>query len=244
MTFLELLVVMAIMAVAVTMLTSMVVHTSRQRAINRENAIAANAARTKVELMRNEDFRDIYALFNADPADDPGGAGTAPGDAFDVPGLTPLDTDPDGLAGEVFLPVIVESVAKDTSDWGATTLDTTKVLIDGTVKTLTKLTGLSGGGQLLGGGLGGGGGGGLLGGGGENEGGGGSGTFYTLREDYVDAKLGMPRDLNGDSLIDDLDHSGDYVVLPVHVQIRWRGNFGPRVYDLYTQIALYAKVEE
>ena len=53
----------------------------------------------------------------------------------------------------------------------------------------------------------------------------------------------MPRDLNGDSLIDDLNHASDYIVLPVHVQIRWRGSFGPRKYDLYTQIAMFPKVE-
>jgi hypothetical protein len=63
-----------------------------------------------------------------------------------------------------------------------------------------------------------------------------------LREDYVDPRFGMPRDLNGDSLIDDLDHATDYIVLPVHVQIRWRGSFGPRQHDVYTQIALFAKV--
>jgi hypothetical protein len=31
-------------------------------------------------------------------------------------------------------------------------------------------------------------------------------------------------------------------VLPVHVRISWRGAFGPRHYDLYTQIARFAKV--
>ncbi len=43
----------------------------------------------------------------------------------------------------------------------------------------------------------------------------------SLREDVFDLGLGMPRDLNGDGLIDGLDHSGDYVVLPVRVQIEW-----------------------
>ena len=64
---------------------------------------------------------------------------------------------------------------------------------------------------------------------------------YFLREDYVDERMGMPRDLNGDSLIDELDHADDYTVLPVHVEIEWRGTFGPRRLDLYTQIALLSK---
>lgn len=234
MTFLELLVVMVVMTVAVTMFTSMVVHTSRQRGINRENAIAANAARTKVELMRNEDFRDIFAMFNGDPDDDPKGSGTAPGNLFEVPGLTLLEDDEDGFAGEVIMPVIIRQTKSDDSSWGSTTLDTTDV--KETVESVLSFAGLSGGGQLLG--LGGGG------GGGEGGEGGGITTYHCLREDYIDARLGMPRDLNGDSLIDDLDHADDYIVLPVHVQIRWRGDFGPRVYDLYTQIALFASESE
>jgi type II secretory pathway pseudopilin PulG len=239
MTFIELLVVMAVMTVAITMFTSMVVQTARQRGINRENAIASNAARTMVELMRNEDFRDAFALYNSNPADDPGGAGTAPGSAFAVPQLTALASDPDGLAGEILLPVIVEETEKGTATWGVTTLDTTAVteVLDGLLGAVGGLLGGGGGGGLLGGG-----GGGLLGGGGGGGGGGGTGVYYTLREDFVDARLGLPRDLNGDSLIDDLDHSLDYVVLPVHVRISWRGAFGPRHYDLYTQIARFAKV--
>ena len=44
-----------------------------------------------------------------------------------------------------------------------------------------------------------------------------------LREDVVDFGLGMPRDLNGDGLVDGLDHSGDYVVLPVRIRVTWPG---------------------
>lgn len=51
-----------------------------------------------------------------------------------------------------------------------------------------------------------------------------------LREDVVDAELGMPRDLNnivvaGDDL---LDHSLDYRVLPMRVRVSWRGVSGER----------------
>ena len=49
-----------------------------------------------------------------------------------------------------------------------------------------------------------------------------------LREDTVDSSLGMPRDLNGDSMIafDNLDHSGDYIVLPIKLRIQWQGVAG------------------
>jgi type II secretory pathway pseudopilin PulG len=179
MTLIELLVAMTVMTVAVTMLTSMVVHTTRQRGINRENMIASNAARVQVELMRNESFQDVFALYNAEQGDDPLGAGTAPGHRFEVYGLTPLPDSADGRVGEVFFPV--GPGAED-----AVTL---------------------------------------------------------LREDVVDKRLGMPRDLNGDDIVDEGGHGEDYVVLPVRVRVEWRGDFGPRKLDLYTQLTQF-KVEE
>ncbi|HPF12738.1 MAG: prepilin-type N-terminal cleavage/methylation domain-containing protein [Planctomycetes bacterium] len=48
-----------------------------------------------------------------------------------------------------------------------------------------------------------------------------------LREDVVDPSLGMPRDLNGDGVIDGLNHAGDYRVLPVKIEVTWPG--GSRV---------------
>lgn len=44
-----------------------------------------------------------------------------------------------------------------------------------------------------------------------------------LREDFSDAAWGMPRDLSGDGVYDEADHSGDYGLLPVLVRIEWRG---------------------
>lgn len=44
-----------------------------------------------------------------------------------------------------------------------------------------------------------------------------------LREDVEDRLLNMPRDLNGDGVVDALDHSGDYMILPVIVRVTWRG---------------------
>ena len=55
-----------------------------------------------------------------------------------------------------------------------------------------------------------------------------------LREDVVDAGLGMPRDLDGDGAVDAADHSDDYAVLPVRVRLSWRGVSGDRAVDLTT----------
>ncbi len=53
-----------------------------------------------------------------------------------------------------------------------------------------------------------------------------------LREDVVDASLGMPRDLNGDGAIDALNHADDYIILPITIRIRWMGVSGRQTADL------------
>jgi len=53
------------------------------------------------------------------------------------------------------------------------------------------------------------------------------GGVQHLREDFQDTDLGMPRDLTGDGVWNDmLDHAGDYQLLPVVVRLRWRGATG------------------
>ena len=54
-----------------------------------------------------------------------------------------------------------------------------------------------------------------------------------LREDVVDANLGMPRDLNGDGAQDLADHAGDYVILPVTVRVEWTGHAGERAHEVH-----------
>ncbi len=61
-----------------------------------------------------------------------------------------------------------------------------------------------------------------------------NGATLELREDFVDAELGMPADLNGDGAIDGADHSGDYRVLPVRVQVQWFGALGTRTLTVET----------
>lgn len=59
-----------------------------------------------------------------------------------------------------------------------------------------------------------------------------------LREDVVDAALGMPRDLNSDNGIDTIDHSTNYTLLPLRVRVQWRGVSGVRTFDLETVLCL------
>jgi type II secretory pathway pseudopilin PulG len=60
-----------------------------------------------------------------------------------------------------------------------------------------------------------------------------------IREDYVDAALGMPRDLNGDGVIDSEDHSDDYQLLPVRVLVEWEGKSGTARLEVRTLLADY-----
>ncbi|MFN0249130.1 MAG: prepilin-type N-terminal cleavage/methylation domain-containing protein, partial [Kofleriaceae bacterium] len=60
-----------------------------------------------------------------------------------------------------------------------------------------------------------------------------------LREDIVNVPLGMPRDLNGDNVIDTLNHAGNYRILPVLVRVRWRGVSGNCVVELRTMLGDY-----
>jgi len=55
-----------------------------------------------------------------------------------------------------------------------------------------------------------------------------------LREDVDDVELGLPRDLNGDGVVDALDHAADYRILPVRVVVAWTGKNGARTVGLVT----------
>ncbi len=161
-TLLESVIALGVMTVAVSLFSSMVLSTSRQRVLNHEFPTASEGVRVVLERMRNEDFDQVYALYNSDPLDDPGGAGSAPGNRFAIAGLVALEEAPDGLVGGIQFPTLV------------------------------------------------------------------AGGLLELREDSVSPDIGMPRDLNGDSIVDDEDHADDYTILPIIVRLRWQGRHGAR----------------
>lgn len=63
------------------------------------------------------------------------------------------------------------------------------------------------------------------------------GDGLTLREDFVDRELGMPRDLNEDGPVDNLDHALDYHILPLRVRLVWQGPKGIRRLELVTTLS-------
>lgn len=110
----ELMVVLAILTVALSMFSRTLVSSSQLDPLNRETVIAGEGARSKLEEMRNMRFEEIYALFNDDAADDPDGAGTAPGSQFMVDGLAPVDGQP--FIGSIVFPELNGVLREDAQD--------------------------------------------------------------------------------------------------------------------------------
>jgi hypothetical protein len=103
---LELAISMSILLVAFSMFASTLIAMFRHRALTRESRRASEAIQTMFERMRNEEFADVYRLYNAEPFDDPLGPGTAPGASFDVRGLARLTSAPELPVGVIRFPVL------------------------------------------------------------------------------------------------------------------------------------------
>lgn len=192
----EIVVALSVLVVAASIFGQMLLSTARLRAVNRENVLAADAARVVLERMRNEPFLNIFRDYNQDPKDDPGGNGTGPGYLFDVDGLQPIEGAPGGKVGRITFPAMSVEVTS-----GA--------------------------------------------GGGKKGGAIGVTTVQRhLREDYQDAGLGMPRDLDGDNKIDTANHGTNYLVLPVRVTIEWKSGTGARKFEIVTQFGDFRRVGE
>jgi hypothetical protein len=59
-----------------------------------------------------------------------------------------------------------------------------------------------------------------------------------LRETAMFAKLGMPRDLNGDGAVDNQPRTTDYRVLPVHLRVAWRGANSDHSLEMHTMFVI------
>jgi len=173
MTLVELAVAVTILVVGVLAFAQTLVAMERARVSTRETGRATEAARAMLERIQAEAFPEAFRRYNGTGADDPGGAGTAPGANFAVHGLSARAGDADGLPGQVIFPTP-------------------------------------------------------------------AGVPGELRENVVDAALGMPRDLNGDSLVHATEsYATDYDILPVRVRISWVGIAGPGQVELCTVLGNY-----
>jgi len=105
---------MAIVSVAATMYAQTVASSARLDPIAADTATAAEAARTAIESLRAESVEQVVAMFDADPANDPDGPGTAPGATFQVPGLAPVAMG--GFVGRIEFPMLNGRIAEDLQD--------------------------------------------------------------------------------------------------------------------------------
>jgi hypothetical protein len=163
----EVAVLALLLLVAVGGLSGAVLSSLRLTRTTEESALADEAVGALAAEMRLTDFEDIFRRYNGTLDDDPPGP-AAPGNSFDIRGLTPRSGDPDGRVGRIVFPSI----------------------------------------ELVGGG-------------------------EALREDVLDARLGMQAgldmNLDGDAL-DDV--TADYVLLPARLIVEWTGAGGNRSYEL------------
>ena len=88
-TLLEIVIASSLMVVGVAALSGSILSGTKLTSSKQETAQAHNAVRALLEQMQSEDIADIYARYNANPADDPGGAGSGPGNNFQVRGSIP-----------------------------------------------------------------------------------------------------------------------------------------------------------
>ncbi len=152
---------LALLTLAFSVVLTVLVSYGRNVEANRDAARCQQAVRALLEEMQVVSISQVFATYNSDPADDPGGAGTAPGNLFQVAGLEAADGST--LVGAIDFPAVI-----------------------------------NGGGDLV------------------------------LLEDIVDKGMSMPRDLNADGIVDSLDHSADYVLLPVRLRVAWVDSAGER----------------
>lgn len=105
MTLLELTLALPLLLVALAMMSQLMIAGRATKRASAETWQASSAAADVLERMHNAEFRDLFALYNGDPFDDPGGPGTAPGQSFAVEGLLPVEGDSGGFVGEILLPI-------------------------------------------------------------------------------------------------------------------------------------------
>jgi prepilin-type N-terminal cleavage/methylation domain-containing protein len=168
-TLVEIIVAVLILAIAIGGISSSMLSSMALNRVNDETALAQQAARATLEQITGVDFENVWAIYNADPADD--GALVALGPGFAVAGLDPQVADGDALCGRIEFPAVTVGFGQE------------------------------------------------------------------LREDVVDAGLGMPRDLDGDGIWPEaVNIAPDYTVLPVRVLVEWRGVSGNRSVQLETML--------
>jgi hypothetical protein len=110
-TLLELTAALALLMLGLVGYLQVIVLTAAAAQTAREQTLAAQSVRRVAEEMKAHTFADVFALYNTNPNDDPGGAGTGPGRNFAIAGLTAAPDDVDGFVGEVDFPTSANNLS-------------------------------------------------------------------------------------------------------------------------------------
>lgn len=115
-TMIEMMLAITLLSIGLLAASRAILQTSTVTETLRETSLATAEGRRVIETLQATPLTDVFRMFNADPLDDPGGAGTAPGAAWAVDGLDPLPDDADGLVGEIVLPTQGGAIREDVVD--------------------------------------------------------------------------------------------------------------------------------
>lgn len=104
-TLIEIVFAISILGAAIVFLISGTVLFDKINLNTVNRTLAMNAAKTMIEDLQSMAYSTVFVNYNTIAADDPLGAGTAPGQHFTVNGLNPSPLDGDGFVGRVIFPV-------------------------------------------------------------------------------------------------------------------------------------------
>ncbi|HVS17293.1 MAG TPA: hypothetical protein VMT18_01745 [Planctomycetota bacterium] len=105
-TIVEVMVAVVVLVIAIVGIVGSMLSAMALNRVNRETAIAQQAARRAIEEVSGVPFRDAFALYNTVVGDDAGMDLDERGPDFVVVGLQPQNGDPDGLCGRIEFPVV------------------------------------------------------------------------------------------------------------------------------------------
>jgi len=118
----EVLIAAVILAVAITGISGSILSAMALNRVNRDTALAQQAARRAMEELSGVPFAEVFACYNANAGDDLGLTVPARGPNFAVAGLDVQDGDADGFCGRVLFPTTTvagwEQLREDVADAG------------------------------------------------------------------------------------------------------------------------------